>query len=125
MVEATDKAKNIISTFFGDVDKSNTNQQILIGAGSGWIAGYLAMRVAKTTAFVVGGGIILLQLASERGFIQVKWSRVNQELEKVLDQMERGSQMDRTWSDKVVAFLKNNTPFSSGFAGGFLIGTAT
>ncbi|ENN80753.1 hypothetical protein YQE_02830, partial [Dendroctonus ponderosae] len=126
MGEAVDKAKSFISRYLGDVDKSDTTKQILIGAGSGWISGYLTMRVAKTTAFAVGGGIILLQLASERGFIKVNWSRLSKKLEKVVDRVESEiSNQDRAWTDKVMDFFKNNTPFTSGFVGGFLIGTAT
>jgi len=128
MVEAADKAKDFISKFLGDVNKSDATKQILMGAGSGWFSGYLAMRVAKTTAFAVGGGIILLQIANETGFVKVNWKKLNRKLEKVADRVENelvNSHNKKSISDKIIDFLKNNTPFTSGFVGGFLIGMAT
>ncbi|XP_066156640.1 FUN14 domain-containing protein 1-like [Euwallacea fornicatus] len=127
MAEVVDRAKNFISRFVGDIDKNDATKQILIGAGSGWFSGYLAMRVAKTTAFAVGGGIILLQVASDSGFIKVNWTKVNKNLEKITETVEDGLSIghNKTWSEKAVDFLKNNTPFTSGFIGGFLIGMAT
>lgn len=128
MVEAADKAKDFISKFLGDVNKSDATKQILMGAGSGWFSGYLAMRVAKTTAFAVGGGIILLQIANEAGFVKVNWKKLNRNLEKVADRVEDqlvNSHNKKSISDKIIDFLKNNTPFTSGFVGGFLIGMAT
>lgn len=128
MVEAADKAKDFISKFLGDVNKSDATKQILMGAGSGWFSGYLAMRVAKTTAFAVGGGIILLQIANETGFVKVNWKKLNRNLEKVADRVENelvNSHNKKSISDKIIDFLKNNTPFTSGFVGGFLIGMAT
>lgn len=128
MVEAADKAKDFISKFLGDVNKSDATKQILVGAGSGWFSGYLAMRVAKTTAFAVGGGIILLQIANETGFVKVNWKKLNRNLEKVADRVENelvNSHNKKSISDRIIDFLKNNTPFTSGFVGGFLIGMAT
>ncbi|XP_066261477.1 FUN14 domain-containing protein 1-like [Euwallacea similis] len=127
MAEVADRAKNFISRFVGDIDKNDATKQILIGAGSGWFSGYLAMRVAKTTAFAVGGGIILLQVATDSGFIKVNWKKVNKNLEKIAETVEDGLSIshNKTWSEKAVDFLKNNTPFTSGFIGGFLIGMAT
>lgn len=126
MGDAAEEAKSFISRFLGDVGKSDTTKQILVGAGSGWISGYLAMRVAKTTAFALGGGIILLQVASDRGIIKVNWKKLNKKMEKVADHVEAElSNQDVTWSDKLMDLIKKNTPFSSGFVGGFLIGMAS
>ncbi|XP_076261369.1 FUN14 domain-containing protein 1-like isoform X2 [Rhynchophorus ferrugineus] len=119
-------AKNFISRFIGDVSKSSATKQIILGASSGWVTGFLAMRVGKSAALALGGGIILLQIANEKGYINVNWDKVNKKIDKVVDKVEEQITGEGpSWMDKVTVFAKNNTPFSSGFLGGFLIGMAS
>ena len=35
------------------------------------VVGYLSMKIGKAAATVVGGGLILMQLAAHQGYIQV------------------------------------------------------
>ncbi|XP_028141334.1 FUN14 domain-containing protein 1B isoform X2 [Diabrotica virgifera virgifera] len=119
-------AKSAIKRFIGDVSKSSATKQIILGASSGWVTGFLSMRVGKTAAMALGGGIILLQIANEKGYIKVNWDKVNRNLDQVADKVEEQLTGEAvSWMDKVKHFARNNTPFSSGFVGGFLIGLAS
>lgn len=60
------------------------------------------MRVGKIVAISVGGGIILLQIANEKGYIKVNWSKVNKQLDKVADKVEeKVTGEGPSWMDKV------------------------
>ncbi|XP_060537449.1 FUN14 domain-containing protein 1 isoform X2 [Cylas formicarius] len=119
-------AKNFLSRILGDVSKTSATKQIVLGASSGWATGFLAMRVGKIAALALGGGIILLQIANEKGYININWDKVNRNLDKVADKVEEQiTGQGPSWMDKVIKFGRNNTPFSSGFIGGFLIGMAS
>ncbi|KAF7286974.1 hypothetical protein GWI33_002818 [Rhynchophorus ferrugineus] len=97
-------AKNFISRFIGDVSKSSATKQIILGASSGWVTGFLAMRVGKSAALALGGGIILLQIANEKGYINVNWDKVNKKIDKVVDKVEEQITGEGpSWMDKVTA----------------------
>lgn len=46
------------------------------------------MRVGKTAALALGGGIILLEIAKEKGYIKINWDKVGQNIDKVADKVE-------------------------------------
>lgn len=52
------------------------------------MTGFLSMKVGKTAALALGGGIILLQIANEKGYININWDKVNKKLDKVSDKVE-------------------------------------
>ncbi|CAH0562431.1 unnamed protein product [Brassicogethes aeneus] len=126
MADINKDAKSYIEKILGDVSKTSATKQIVLGASSGWVTGFLAMRVGKTAALALGGGIILLQIANEKGFININWDKVNKKLDKVADKVEeKVTGQGASWMDKVMNFARTNTPFSAGFTGGFLIGLAS
>ncbi|XP_076261368.1 FUN14 domain-containing protein 1-like isoform X1 [Rhynchophorus ferrugineus] len=99
-------AKNFISRFIGDVSKSSATKQIILGASSGWVTGFLAMRVGKSAALALGGGIILLQIANEKGYINVNWDKVNKKIDKVVDKVEEQITGEGpSWMDKAERFV--------------------
>ncbi|XP_056633451.1 FUN14 domain-containing protein 2-like isoform X2 [Diorhabda sublineata] len=124
--DAGSQAKSFFQTVFGDISKTSASKQIILGASSGWITGFVTMKVGKTAALALGGGIILLQVANEKGYIRINWNKINKNLDKVVDKVEEQiTGESSSWTDKVMNFARNNTPFSSGFIGGFLIGLAS
>nr|XP_027223989.1 uncharacterized protein LOC113816152 [Penaeus vannamei] len=56
-----------------------------------FIAGrcYLSMKVGKVAATVVGGSMIIMQLAAHKGYIKVDWNRLNKDLEKNAKKLKR------------------------------------
>ncbi|CAG9828246.1 unnamed protein product [Diabrotica balteata] len=99
-------AKSAIKRFIGDVSKSSASKQIILGASSGWVTGFLSMRVGKTAAMALGGGIILLQIANEKGYIKVNWDKVNRNIDQVADKVEEQLTGEAvTWMDKGERFV--------------------
>uniref|UniRef100_A0A8C5HPC0 FUN14 domain-containing protein 2 n=1 Tax=Gouania willdenowi TaxID=441366 RepID=A0A8C5HPC0_GOUWI len=110
-------------------EKYSVATQIAIGGASGWCAGYLFQKVGKLAATAVGGGLLLLQIANNSGYIQVDWKRVEKEVNKAKKQLKKGTNQAvpelNTFVDKATAFVKKNIVVTSGFAGGFLLGLAS
>lgn len=120
------EAAGILDRFVGDVSKKSATKQILIGAGSGWATGYITMKVGKMAAIAVGGGIILLQVANQQGYIQIDWNKINKKVDKVTDKVEEAvTGQGPSWADKVLKVAKENSYLATGFLGGFLIGMAS
>lgn len=46
------------------------------------------MKVGKVAAFAVGGGIIILQIATHQGYIKVNWDKIQSKAEKLTDKVE-------------------------------------
>ena len=66
------------------------------------VTGYLAMKVGKAAAIAVGGGIIILQIASHKGYINVNWDKVQGKVNKVADKIEKkATGKGPSWLDKV------------------------
>lgn len=106
MDDVEDKAKSFLEKFFGDVSKTSATKQIVLGASSGWVTGFLAMRVGKTAALALGGGIILLEIANEKGYIRVNWDKVNKKLDKVADKVEEKiTGQAPGWMEKVERYV--------------------
>ncbi|XP_055641502.1 FUN14 domain-containing protein 1 isoform X2 [Toxorhynchites rutilus septentrionalis] len=120
------EAAGYLDRFVGDVSKKSVTKQILIGAGSGWATGYITMKVGKVAAVAVGGGIILLQIANQQGYINIDWNKIHKKVDKVADKVEEAvTGQGPSWDDKIVKLAKENTYLATGFLGGFLIGLAS
>lgn len=53
-------------------------------------------------AIGIGGGVILLHLASQKGYIDINWDKINKRVDKIADKVEKeatGKSAD--WFDKV------------------------
>ncbi|KAL3287777.1 hypothetical protein HHI36_002239 [Cryptolaemus montrouzieri] len=86
--EVKNDAKSYIEKILGDISKTSASKQMILGVSSGWLTGFMAMRVGKPTALALGGGIILLQIANEKGLIKINWDKVNKNIDKVADKVE-------------------------------------
>jgi FUN14 family len=50
----------------------------------------------------VGGGIILLQIANQQGYISIDWNKINKKVDKVTDKVEEAVTGEGPkWMDKV------------------------
>ncbi|XP_014216080.1 FUN14 domain-containing protein 1 isoform X2 [Copidosoma floridanum] len=81
-------AKSFIEKILGDVSKTSATKQIVIGSASGWATGFLTMKVGKVAAFAVGGGIIMLQIAANQGYIKINWDKIQKKADKITDKVE-------------------------------------
>nr|XP_020442618.1 FUN14 domain-containing protein 1-like [Monopterus albus] len=93
-------------------EKYSVATQLAIGGVSGWCAGYLFQKVGKVAAMSVGGGLLLLQIANNSGYIQVDWKRVEKDVNKAKKQLKKGTDQARpelkTFVEKSTEFVKKN-----------------
>ena len=47
------------------------------------------MKVGKVAAVAAGGGILLLQLAAHKGYININWDKVCRQVDKTSDRIEK------------------------------------
>ncbi|EFX70443.1 hypothetical protein DAPPUDRAFT_93478 [Daphnia pulex] len=121
------EAESLLQSLRKYVSEGSHSKQLAIGGVSGWVTGYMAMKIGKTVATAVGGSLILLQIANHKGYININWSKVNKDLEgatKKLSQQGSDPSIPKML-DKVQHFVVENGYFSCGFSGGFLIGLAS
>uniref|UniRef100_A0A0K8SUU4 FUN14 domain-containing protein 1 n=2 Tax=Lygus hesperus TaxID=30085 RepID=A0A0K8SUU4_LYGHE len=86
------EAKNLIDRVIKDVGKSSATKQLVVGFASGWVSSYLMMKVGKVAAVALGGGIILLQVASHNGYVKVNWDRLYKKVEQAESVIEAKAQ---------------------------------
>ncbi|XP_033208722.1 FUN14 domain-containing protein 1 isoform X3 [Belonocnema kinseyi] len=87
-LDISKEAKTMIEKILGDVSKTSATKQIVIGTTSGWMTGFLTMKVGKMAAFAVGGGIIILQIAAHQGYIKINWDQIQKKADKIADKVE-------------------------------------
>ncbi|CAH8875901.1 unnamed protein product [Trichobilharzia szidati] len=51
-------------------------QQVLMGVGSGLVAGYIFAKIGRAAALLLGGTLIALQCAVQQDIIHINWRRV-------------------------------------------------
>ena len=44
-----------------------------VGGATGWIAGYMTMKLGKMAATAIGGTLLILQIAHHKGYIKVRF----------------------------------------------------
>ncbi|XP_050461148.1 FUN14 domain-containing protein 1 isoform X1 [Cataglyphis hispanica] len=87
-IDTSKEVRSVLEKIMGDVSKSSATKQILIGTTSGWVTGFVTMKVGKVAACAVGGGIIMLQIAAHQGYIKINWDKITRKAEKITDKME-------------------------------------
>ncbi|CAL4170561.1 unnamed protein product [Meganyctiphanes norvegica] len=78
-----------VQSFMNDLTKEPVTKQVAVGGLSGWVVGYLSMKVGKVAATVVGGSMLIMQLAAHKGYIKVDWNRVNKDFEKQAKKLKK------------------------------------
>ncbi|ROT61401.1 hypothetical protein C7M84_020829 [Penaeus vannamei] len=116
-----------IQQFVQDLTREPVTKQVVVGGVSGWVVGYLSMKVGKVAATVVGGSMIIMQLAAHKGYIKVDWNRLNKDLEKNAKKLKREveSNVNGSAADQAVRFARENIVLASSFGGGVLLGIAS
>jgi len=86
-----------------DGEEGSVPRQVFLGGVSGWLTGFVAMKVGKAAATAIGGGILLLQLASYKGYININWNRLNRDVERIGQQIQdkNGGGVKKDWSNKL------------------------
>ncbi|CAH4031103.1 FUN14 domain-containing protein 1A [Pieris brassicae] len=101
-----DDAKNFIEKAITDIGKTSATKQLILGTASGWITGFISMKIGKLAAVGLGGGVILLHIASQKGYVDINWDKINKKVDKITDKIEKeatGKSPD--WFEKVERFV--------------------
>lgn len=106
--------RSILESIVDKISKAPPYTGLLIGTLAGWVSGSASMKIGKIAAFGLGGGVILLHLAKENGYVDVNW-------DKIREATGRSSIL----IENIVQFIMNNSYFSAGFIGGFFFGIAS
>lgn len=116
-----------LQEFMHDLTQQPVTKQVAVGGLSGWVVGYLSMKVGKVAATVVGGSLLIMQLAAHKGYIKVDWNKVNRELEKNAKKLKQEveSTVNAGATDEAVRFARENIVLATSFGGGVLLGIAS
>ena len=63
----SNNTRNAVTKFVKDMSKAPAPKQLAVGATAGWLVGYLTMKVGKAAATMVGGSLLVLQIAHHKG----------------------------------------------------------
>ena len=91
--------------------------QITFGGLAGYAVGYALKKVGRVLAVALGLLFIALQLLAQAGYVEVDWTRIQKDVEPLLQQPG----LQSLWR-RLVATLTYNLPFGASFVGGLLLG---
>lgn len=102
-MELWNRCRTPIEELIDKVRRKSPETQIVIGAATGFAAAVASMRIAKTAAFLIGGGLLAASLLTD--FI---W---NPQLNNLHFNVDQVSQL-----------ISNNLVLTTGFLAGYLLG---
>ncbi|MCS6869643.1 MAG: FUN14 domain-containing protein [Thermus sp.] len=91
--------------------------QMTFGGLAGYAVGFALKKVGRLLAFSLGLLFVALQLLAQAGYVQVDWTRIQKEVEPLL----QGPGLKNLW-EGLLRTLTYNLPFGASFMGGFLLG---
>ncbi|CAL8094105.1 unnamed protein product [Calicophoron daubneyi] len=115
---AMDRALSAFNSISGKPERA----QIVMGVGSGLVAGYIFAKIGRAAALLLGGSLIALQFGVQQDYIHIDWGRVRELRETVSNERPwiNSSSGKSRWR-KVYKALGENRVFFGSFAGGFLV----
>ncbi|VUZ52136.1 unnamed protein product [Hymenolepis diminuta] len=122
--QAVDEIAEATDEFLGKIEKKPIGQQILIGAASGLVTGYVLSKIGKSIAFCIGVTAVGAQFFMSRRRTKTDWKKVESDARKALQTVIPTTKQDNAILQKIIAVLKENQVFFGSFGGGFLIGVS-
>uniref|UniRef100_A0A0K2V452 FUN14 domain-containing protein 1 n=1 Tax=Lepeophtheirus salmonis TaxID=72036 RepID=A0A0K2V452_LEPSM len=118
--------RGMIRNFMTSLKKSSAPKQLAVGAGIGWCAGYLTMKVGKMAATAVGGSLLILQIAHYKGYIHVDWNKMTDDTSTLADVVKDKLRIkSKSGIEKFQDYASKNVYVAGGFTGGFFLGIAS
>ncbi|KAL3848019.1 hypothetical protein ACJMK2_018904 [Sinanodonta woodiana] len=115
--------RNWPRNIFQDISRQSVLHQVLIGGGTGWVSGYLFLKVGKIAAVSLGLTLLLIKIAQHQGYIKIDWPKVQQEINQTRKRLERDAMRQYpNVMNNIREFVRKNVFLAGSFAGGFLLG---
>jgi len=106
--------------YLNDLSRAPPGKQALVGAAVGALNGYVFTKVSKNAATVIGGSILLFQIANHLGYVKVNWKAVERDMKEVKKEIRRSQGYMLPLYEEVRDFMKDNVYVGAGFVGGFV-----
>ncbi|RTG83840.1 FUN14 domain-containing protein 1 [Schistosoma bovis] len=71
-----ERALTAVKDTLDDIKSRPHRQQVIIGVGSGLLAGYIFAKIGRVAALLLGGSLIALQCAVQQDVISINWRKV-------------------------------------------------
>lgn len=52
------------------------------------VTGFVTVKIGKVAACAVGGGILIMQIAAQQGYININWDKISRKAESITDKVE-------------------------------------
>lgn len=91
--------------------------QVTFGGLAGYAVGYALKKLGRLLAVVLGLLFVAVQLLAQAGYIQVDWTRIQRDVEPLLQQPG----LQSLW-ERLLTTLTYNLPFGASFVGGLILG---
>ncbi|HAR69409.1 hypothetical protein CSW37_07735 [Thermus scotoductus] len=91
--------------------------QVTFGGLAGYAVGYALKKLGRLLAVALGLLFVVVQLLAQAGYIQVDWTRIQRDVEPLLQQPG----LQSLW-ERLLTTLTYNLPFGASFVGGLILG---
>jgi len=91
--------------------------QVTFGGLAGYAVGYALKKLGRLLAVALGLLFVAVQLLAQAGYIQVDWTRIQRDVEPLLQQPG----LQSLW-ERLLTTLTYNLPFGASFVGGLILG---
>lgn len=109
-----------------EMEKASPAKQLAVGGISGWVSGYVFGKVGRVAAIAVGGSIILLQIASYQGLVEVNWNFLERRIEATRRRFNEQTFDNLPYLvEHLRQFARRHFLLTGSFLAGFLVGIAT
>ncbi|CAH8598620.1 unnamed protein product [Schistosoma turkestanicum] len=116
--DQTERALNTVKNTLDEIKNRPHRQQVVIGVGSGLLAGYIFTKIGRAAALLLGGSLIALQCFVQQDVIHINWRSASNEIQSSTPAIFENK---RTLKDKILKTIEENRVFFGSFGGGFLI----
>uniref|UniRef100_G4VTA1 Putative fun14 domain containing n=1 Tax=Schistosoma mansoni TaxID=6183 RepID=G4VTA1_SCHMA len=113
--DQSERALTVVKDTLDDIKSRPHRQQVIIGVGSGLLAGYIFAKIGRAAALLLGGSLIALQCAVQQDVIHINWRKV----ERAGDRIQSNTPV--IFEGKIIKTIEENRVFFGSFGGGFLI----
>lgn len=69
------------------------------------MTGFIMMKLGRAAGFTLGSGIIALQLANYKGYINIDWGKLTRGVERVAEQVEDSAEKKKGLLKKVIYYV--------------------